>query len=182
MSIAAVREAIGLVLEEYPGLRTVGRWTMWGAVAVSTLASVVVVGTYWRGPVVRTNLYYIEVATQCLVFGLAVVVASLLIFMSHYPLQLSRNRLVSSIAFGTIVLAEALTLFVDSTAERLNVPAVDMTLVVFSTICVAAWGTMLGPQEVVVKPKHSPTENDARLLQQLASIERALGRVGRSRA
>lgn len=155
---------------------------MWGAVAVSTLASVVIVGSYWRGPVVRTNLYYIQVATQCLVFGLAVVVASLLIFMSHYPLHLSRNRLVSSIAFGTIVLAEAVTLFVDSTAEHLNVPAVDMTAVVFGTVCVAAWGMMLRPHEAFVKPESIPSDNEVRLLRQLASMEQALGRVGRSRA
>lgn len=179
VSVLAVREAIGLVLDDYPGIRAIGRWTMYGAVVVALASALVIAAAFWRGPEVRSNLYYIEVSNRSVVFGLAVVLTSLLIFLSHYPLNLSRNRLVSSVAFGAIVLSEAVALFIDSQAEHLYSPMVDLAAIGFGAICLVVWGAMLQPYEAVARPPQNRAR-DERLLRQLKALEQTLSKAGGS--
>lgn len=180
VSILAVRESLGLVLYQYPGLRSFGRWTMYGAVTVSLLISLPVTLAYWRGDVVKSNLYYVEVGNRSIAFGLAVVVAALLVFLSHYRLDLSRNRLVSSVAFGCLLLAEAVTLFVDSNAERLHFPFVDNLNGVFGLLCVLLWGLFLEREELAAaRTPRDPQPHDERNLRQLRALDQLVSRVAR---
>jgi len=180
VSILAVRESLGLVLYQYPGIRSLGRWTMYGAVSVSLLVAVVITAAYWRGDSVRSNLYYIEVGTRSIAFGLAVVVASLLVFLSYYRLDLSRNRIVSSVAFGCVVLAEAVTLFIDSNSVHLVSPLVDNVNGIFGTMCVLLWGLFLEREEVSEsRAPRPPRMKDERNLRQLQALEQFASRIGR---
>lgn len=186
VSLVAVREAIGLVLDDYPGLRTVGRWTMYGAVVVALVCSLVLAAAFWRGTI-RTNLYYIEVSNRSIVFGLAVVLISLLIFLSHYPLELSRNRMISTAAFGAIFLSEATALLIDSMAEHYRSTVVDLIAVAFGALCLVVWGVLLQPHEVRTPSGTDPRGPDTaqagesdRLLRQLKAMEQFARKVGSS--
>src|SRR3954453_9641004 len=76
VSVIAVRETLALVFDDYPGIRSIGRWTMYGAVAAALVSSITISAAYWRSDV-RTNLYPVLVTSRSVVFSLAVVVASL---------------------------------------------------------------------------------------------------------
>ncbi|MCU1326556.1 MAG: hypothetical protein JWN34_1926 [Bryobacterales bacterium] len=181
VSVVAVREAIGLVLDDYPGLRSVGRITMYGAVVVSTLSAVLIAAAFWREHI-PSNLYYVQVSTRSAGFGLAVILMSLLIFLSHYPLSLTRNRLLSSVAFGAIFLSEAAALFIDSRSDTLRSPAVDLASVAFGAVCLVIWGTFLESKTVEVPAKSPDGPDDERLLLQLRSLEEMARKLGQSRA
>lgn len=180
-SIFAVREAIGLVLDDYPGLRTMGRWTMYGAVALALVLSLLIAALFWN-PIGETNLYYVEVSYRSVVFGLAVVLVALLIFLSHYPLSLTRDRLVSTLSFGVLFLSEAVALFIDSMAARLHSPLVDLSAVAFGSVCLIVWGAILQPYEAPAKGIRQTTERNDRLLRQLRSMEEVVRNAGQSRA
>lgn len=186
-SVVAVRETIGLVLDDYPGLRTVGRWTMYGAVAASLVSAVLIGAAFWRTNV-TSHLYYVQVSTRSVMFGLAVTLISLLLFLSHYPISLTRNRMVSSVAFGSLFLSEAIALFVDSLAETFRVPAVDLASIAFGAVCLVVWGALLQPQEAdrPARPGGPDDEDrsvkDERLLRQLRAMEQMARKLGQSRA
>ena len=181
VSFLAVRESLGLVLHQYPGIRSIAQWTMYGAVAVALFASIVLSAAYWRGSGPHTNLYYIEVFNRSLTFALAVVVTSLLLFLSHYRLDLSRNRLVSSVAFGGVVLADAVTLFIDSNSARLHSPTIDLVNVAFGSVCIAAWGFLLQRETVSEsRPPRDPRPGDEQRLQQLRALDDFVSRAGRA--
>ena len=178
-SLMAVRESLGLVLHQYPGIRSFSQWTMYGAVAVALFASIVLSAAYWRGGEAHTNLYYIEVVNRSFTFALAVVVTSLLLFLSHYRLDLSRNRLVSSVAFGCVVLAEAVTLFIDSNSKDWNAPTIDAINVVFSSVCIAVWGFLLQRETVSEsRPPREPRPGDEQRLRQLRALDDFVSRAG----
>jgi hypothetical protein len=181
VSVVAVREAIGLVLDDYPGLRSVVRVTMYGAVAVATVSAVLVAAAFWPAEV-PSNMYYVQVSTRSAAFGLAVVLASLLIFLSHYPLSLTRNRLLSSVAFGAIFLSEAVALFIDSRSDTLRSPAVDLASLAFGAVCLVVWGTFLQRQEVELPVRPSNGPDDERLLRQLRLLEEMARKLAQSRA
>lgn len=176
ISVIAVRESLALVLDDYPGIRSVSRWTMYGAVIAALVSSLAIDAAYWRSDV-RTNLYYIEVANRSVVFSLTVVVASLLIFLSHYPLNLSRNRLVSSVAFGALFLSEAATLFADSMARHLYLPLADEVGSLFGAACLIGWGVMLRHEEAVARQPRPVQPGEDHLLRQLQALERAASKV-----
>ncbi|HXJ40586.1 MAG TPA: hypothetical protein VNH18_15005 [Bryobacteraceae bacterium] len=178
ISIGAVRESLALVLDDYPGIRSLGRWTMYGALIVGLISSLAIGAAFWRGSQFHTNLYSIQVVNRSVTFSLAIVVASLLIFLSHYPLDLSRNRLVSSVAFGALFLSEALTVFVDTMAPHLRMPRVDQLGSLFGSGCLIVWGLLLQHEEPAPRPPRPPRPREEHLLRQLRALDRIASKVG----
>jgi hypothetical protein len=181
ISVVAVREAIGLVLADYPGLRSIGRWTMYGAVVVAIVSSLLIAAAFWRTDI-PSKVYYVMVANRSVVFALAVILISLLIFLSHYPLVLTINRKISTFAFGAIFLSEATALLLDSLAERLNVPLADSVADAFGAVCLVVWGAMLRAPQPALALKQPDTAEEERLLKQLDSLEQMARKLGQSRA
>ncbi len=179
LSLFAVHEALGLVLDEFKGLRSFGRWTMYGGVLVSVIVSSVVTAASWRTDA-KSNLYYVLVMNRSVTFALAVVVASLMIFLSHYRLNLSRNRMVSSVAFCIMMMSDATTLYFDARAEHLNVPNVDIAGMAFGTLCMVVWAVML-VREVAApaQPPEPPRPGNEQRLQQLRDFDALISKVGR---
>jgi hypothetical protein len=89
--------------------------------------------------------------------------------------------MVSSIAFGAIFLSEAAALFIDSQAERLRSPAVDLASVAFGAVCLLVWGALLQSQ-TAEQPRKPGGPDDERLLRQLSSMEQVARKLGESRA
>ena len=74
-SIVAVRELITLTLNDYPGIRTVGRWVMYAGVALALGISLLLTGFFWAGGAVgrvHSHLFYFEVSQRSIVFTLGV--------------------------------------------------------------------------------------------------------------
>lgn len=182
-SIFAVRELFALTFNEYPGIRTAGRWVMYAGVALALSISLAATGFFWTSrAMVRgdAHLYYVEVSQRAIIFSLAFIIVTILVFLSKYPLHLSRETLVSSAFFSVVFLSEAAGLLIDSLAPKLYNLHVDWTECVFVSICLVGWAALLRPE-----PARAParitfsTPSEDHLLQQLNALNQMMTRAAR---
>jgi len=181
--IIAVRELFTLTFDEYPGIRTVGRWVMYAGVALALSISLLLTGFFWSGAArgrAHSDLFYLEVSKRSIVFTLALVIVAILLFLSKYPLHLSKNTLVSSAFFGALFLSETFRLLVDSLAPKLHIHYVDWSEAFFISVCLVGWAAMLRPepQRVPAQIRYSRPQED-QLLQQLKSLNQLMTRAAR---
>lgn len=180
VSIVAVRELFALTFEQYPGIRTAGRWATYTGVTVAL--SVSLLATLWGGGANgRSKLFYFELAQRCVVFTLALVIGALLCSLSVYPLHLSRNKLVSSSFFSALFLSDACRLFMDSLTPYLYDRYVDRTEAVFAFTCLLSWATLMKRENESPAPARLSFSNprEAHLLQQLTAFNRMVSRAAR---
>lgn len=181
-SIVAIRELFALTFHRYPGIRSVGRWAMYCGVALALGISLVVTRFFWSGGVRGRSapLFYFEVSQRSVVFTLALVIVTILLSLSKYPLHLSGNTLVSCIFFSVLFLSEALRLVVDSIAPRLFSPHTDWTQAGFVAICLLGWAAMLKRETAAVQPRITlSTPREDYLLQQLTALNQMMTRSAR---
>ncbi len=180
--LIAVRELFSLVFIDYPGIRSVGRWSMYAGIVIATAASAVVAGAFSteRARTAVCHLFYLESSQRSIGFSLAIVIATILFFLSRYPLHLGRNTYGSSAFFSALFLGDAARLLIDSMQSQLNSVAVDWGESFFVVACLIGWAMMLKP-ETAPKPARitfsSPEEDH--LLEQLSSLNDMLGRTVR---
>jgi len=182
-SIFAVRELLTLTFNDYPGIRTVGRWVMYSGVVLALGISFLLTGFSWshaaRGRA-HSHLFYFELSQRSIVFTLAFVIVTILLFLSKYPLHLSRNTLVSSAFFSVLFLSEAARLLIDSLAPKLNIHSVDWAGTVFMSVCLFGWAAMLKPESRAAPAQiRFSSPNEEHLLQQLNSLNQLMTRAAR---
>jgi hypothetical protein len=182
-SIIAVRELFTLTLNDYPGIQTVGRWVMYAGVALALSISLLLTGFFWTGGVgghTNSHLFYFEVSQRSVVFSLAFVIVTILLFLSKYPLHLARNTLVSSVCFCVMFLSEACRLLIDSLNPVMHIHYVDWAGTVFMSVCLVGWAAMLAP-EVAKAPAQVrfSTQSEDHLLQQLNALNQLMTRAAR---
>jgi hypothetical protein len=182
-SVIAVRELLALTFHDYPGIRTMGRWVMYAGAMLALGISLFLTGFFWNGrAMVRADalLYYVEVSERSIVFSLAFVILTILIFLSKYPLHLSRNTIVSGAFFSVLFLSEASQLLIDSLAPQLYNLYVDWVGTVFISLCLFGWAAMLGPAvgRAAAQIRFSSPHED-HLLRQLNSLNQLMTRSAR---
>jgi hypothetical protein len=156
---------------------------MYAGVAIALTASLLLTGFFWSGAALgraHSRLFYLEVSQRSIVFTLAFVIVAILVFLSKYPLHLSRNTVVSSVFFGALFLSEASQLLADSLAPRLNIQYADWSAGVFMSLCMACWAVLLKPEtrRVPAQVRFSSPHED-HLLQQLNSLNQLMTRAAR---
>jgi len=182
-SIIAVRELFALTFDDYPGIRTVGRWMMYAGIVLALIVSLLLTGFFWDSAAsgrAHSGIFYFEASKRSVVFALALVIIAILLVLSKYPLHLSRDSVVSSAFFGVLFLSEASRLLVDSLAPKLHNDYVDWAEDVFATICLVAWAAMLRhePHKAPEPVRFSRPQED-QLLQQLNSLNQLMTRAAR---
>jgi len=184
ISIFSVRQLFTLVFEDYPGIRTMGRWIMYASVSLSVTAAVVLNRAFWDGgPQLRSgSVYYILLIQRSIVFSLAIFIISILFFLSRYPLRLRRSTRTASTFFGALFLSEAIALLLNSMKLSLHDALTDEIQLIFSTFCLVMWLLMLqpdSPREVPqINSRWSPAEEE-HLLQQLNALNAVMSRAAR---
>jgi hypothetical protein len=182
-SILAVRELLTLTFNDYPGIRSAGRWVMYAGAVLASGISLLLTGFFWSGAArgrAHSHLFYIELSQRSIVFTLAFVIVAILLFLSKYPLHLSRNTLVSSAFFSVLFLSEAARLLIDSLAPKLNIHSVDWAGTVFMSLCLFGWSAMLKPESRAAPAQiRFSAPNEEHLLQQLNSLNQLMTRVAR---
>jgi len=174
----AVREMFALIFRDYPGVRTVGRWALYVALAVSVVVWLLIIKAPWPGESQYTRwLFYELVFERSITFGLAAIIVVLMIFLSRYPLDLDRNTYCASGFFSAMFLAQAVVRLVDSLSPRLFAFYADYPEVAFTALCLVGWGIMLQPANAAARV-HTPTNKrrETELLQQLESLNSILSR------
>jgi hypothetical protein len=174
----AVFEMCVLIFRDYPGLRTVGRWALQGALILCVFAAILIDRAPYPGESTRTRWLFNELKLDRSVhFGLAMAIIILLVFLSRYPLKLDRNTYVATGFFSAIFLAEAAVQLVDTLTPHLLARYADYSEVAYVTLCFLGCGVMLRTAEGL-RPVRVPVNKskETELLQQLESMNELLSR------
>jgi hypothetical protein len=183
LGIVAVRELLILTFHNYPGIRSLGRWIMYGGIGIALTFSLLLTGFFWGGSAqgrAHSHRFYLDVSQRSVIFTLALVILAILLFLSRYPLQLSRNILVSGTFFSILFLSEASQLLLDSLAPKLYNLYVDWAQSIFVSICLVAWATLLVPEVERARTRvRFTTSQEDQLLEQLHSLNHIMTRAAR---
>jgi hypothetical protein len=182
-SILVVLELYTLILERHKGLATFGRWIQYAGLTVSTLLSVLVMLPRIKAGPQHGNevvLYYytVERGVDC---GMLVFLLFILIWLTQYPVSLSRNVVVHSFVYSALFLSNTLGTFAQVFfGYQLSTWLSEMLEVVL-VLCLLTWLIFLTRkgEEVRVSLPHFSAEQEVRVLQQLETLNRTLLQISR---
>ncbi len=178
--VLVVLEIYSLVLADYRGLATVGRWALVTAVVVALCASAISLMAPSQLTTQGQLMRYYYIAERGVYFSLAVFLLTILAVLMQYPITLSRNIIVHSIVFalyflGSTLLYLLLSMFGKQTLEAVGYATAGITL---AAVCI--WLAMLSPAGELRKQRLRPVWMPGReeeLVHQLNSLNTALLRV-----
>jgi hypothetical protein len=179
--VLVVLEIYALVLQDYRGLATVGRWALIAAVVVALLASGVSLMAPSQSPQSHLMRYY-YVAERAMYFSLAVFLLSILGFLMQYPITLSRNIIVHSMVFSVYFLGNTVLYLLLSMRGYGSIPVVTYALSAITLAAVGTWLVMLNPAGEVRKLRLRPhwmPGREEELVIQLNNLNAALLRATR---
>jgi len=180
-SILVVRELLTVMFDDYPGIRTVGRWATYISIVFAVGASLALTKFFWHsGPHrAKWGIYYVEVSQRSIVFTLAVVILAILFVLSKYPLRLGKNTYVSVACFSALFLSEAVRLLLDSLAPHFYNHLVDGVEAILISACLASCALLLQPQTAPATRVAFSTPQEEHLLQQLNSLNQLMSRAAK---
>ena len=175
-----VLELYSLVLKDYQGLYTVGRWSLIAAVSVALLASAagVLSPSLKSGQGELMRLYY--VAERSVYFSLVVFLLTILTLLARYPITLNRNTITYSLVFSIYFLCNAAIFVLISTRGFYMVRISAYLIQAINLGALATWLLMLNTageeHQRRLRPAWMPGRED-QLVNQLNSLNAALMRA-----
>jgi len=184
LAYLVVLELYRLILEDYPGIASVGRkavnWCMGLAVIVSFAYAIPDLRTT-TGPFPVLRIYFI--VERSTVLGLLLFLVLIQLFLIRYRLELSANRRVYATGYALYFgVGVALDIIYTSLGIRV-VETVTLWGVAVAGVLLLAGAVLLSSEgEARVQLESTDSNSDgARLQQQLADINRLLSRAARGR-
>lgn len=182
-SVWVVLELYTVILERHKGLATFGRWMQYAGFAVSTLVSVVALLPQIRGgsnPADPVVVYYyaIERGVDC---GMLVFLLVLMVWLTQYPIPLSRNVVIHSFAYTALFLSNSVGLFSQAFfGFELSRP-VTLALTGVFGLCILTWLIFLNAkgEETRLTVMHFTPDQEERVLRQLETVNQALLKLSR---
>ncbi|HEY9141465.1 MAG TPA: hypothetical protein VIN93_11270 [Bryobacteraceae bacterium] len=181
--VLLVAELYRLILKKYRGMETMGRWVMYTASAASVVLSVLALLPRFTPamPQRSRDLGYEYALERGIDLSLVVFILLMLLFLSRFPIPLSRNVVVHAAIFTLYFLAAALGLLLHA-LWGINLSAeLSLSLSCVSLLCVGAWLLLLNPAGENV-PAHLPllgSGDEEKILRELDAVNAALLRVSR---
>lgn len=184
--ILLVRELYRLVLAKYKGLYTLGRWAMYCAVVVSvTISALSLIPRIKPNVPQRSRILTYVIATDRGVnTALVIFIVLLLLFLSRYPVSLSRNVRVYALIYSIFFLSNVFVTLMRSLFGLRLIDTVNDAHLAVAAVCVVAWLFLLTPQgeENRAETQIAAPQFEHRLLTQLDSLNAALLKVGQRQA
>jgi hypothetical protein len=175
-----VLEIYALVLEDYRGLATVGRWALIAAVMVALLASGVSLLAPSQLTIQGHLMRYYYLAERAVDFSLVAFLLSILGFLMQYPITLSRNIIVHSMVFSVYFLGNTVVYLLLSMFGKGSIPMVSYALSAITLAAVGVWLVRLNAsgeaRKVRLRPEWMPGR-DEELVLQLNHLNAALLRA-----
>jgi hypothetical protein len=179
--VLVVLEIFTLVLKDYRGLSTVGRWALIIAVLVALLASGVSLMVPSQSPQSHLMLYYYR-AERAVYFSLVAFLLSILGLLMQYPITLSRNIIVHSMVFSFYFLGNTIFYLLASMRGYGSLPLVTYAISTITLAAVGAWLVLLNrageTRKVSLRPHWMPGKEEE-LVSQLNNLNAALLRATR---
>jgi hypothetical protein len=177
-----VLELYSLVLHDYQGLYTVGRWALLAAITLAVVASGIILALPSHVTQHSRVLVYVYLAGRSVYFSLMVFLLTILYFLMQYPVRLPRNIAVHSVIFSIYYLSNTVIFLLLSMLGGKSLSRARYVLLGITLASVGAWLVMLNPvgekRMLRLRPDWMPgSEED--LVTQLNSLNAALLRATR---
>jgi hypothetical protein len=183
--VLVVLEIYALVLQDYRGLATLGRWALISGVLIALLAS----GISLMAPSLLTGqgrvIRFYYVAERGVYFSLVVFLLSILALLMQYPVTLCRNIVVHSMVFFVYFLTNTvlyllLSMFGTKMLGEHTFEVIAYALDFVTLTALGAWLVLLNPagefRKLRVRPRWMPGREEE-LVSQLNHLNAALLRV-----
>jgi hypothetical protein len=178
-----VLELYSLVLQEYRGLYTVGRWSVIVAISVALLASgfSLMVSSHSTGQGHLMAYYY--VAERAVYFSLVVFLLTILVLLMRYPITLNRNAITHSVVFSVYFFSNTAIFLLLSTRGFGVIRIATYGTQAVNLIALGTWLAMLNTageqRQQRLRPVWMPGREEE-LVSQLNSLNVALLRATRN--
>jgi hypothetical protein len=183
LSVLVVLELYSLILEPYKGLATFGRWIQYAGFTLATIVSLLVMlpgiqARPKRGNAVILYYYPIERGVD---FGMLVFLLFLLVWLTQYPVPLSRNVVVHSVVYTALFFSNSFGMFLAIFFNYQLSVTVSLFLSGVLGLCLLAWLVFLTPkgEEIRVRIPRFSALHEARVLDQLDALNRTLLHISR---
>lgn len=157
-SVWVVLELYSVILEKHKGLATLGRWMQYAGFAVSTLVSLLALlprirESNSRADPILVFYYAIERGVDC---GMLVFLLLLLVWLTRYPVPLSRNVVIHSLVYTALFLSNSVGLFGQAFFGLTLSRPVTLALTAVFGLCILTWLILLNAngEEIRVTVSH----------------------------
>jgi hypothetical protein len=180
--VLVVLELYSLILQNYKGIASLGRWVLLGGLVIAVVLSVLTLSADMMTPDRYPLLRQMLVIERGIVSSLVIFLLIISCFLAWYPVPLNRNVVVHCIVYAVYFLGVALLILLrnvvgDAVNRTMNILISGVTLV-----CLAFWFRFLSAEGEAVKvrlrPQPTAGEEEA-LVEHLAAINSTLLRAVR---
>jgi hypothetical protein len=185
LEILVVRELCGLVLEQYTGLRSVGRWAIYGGIAISTaisLASLIPRIPEALARRSRVLYYYYMGGERGIHLALGVFLLLMILLSRRLPVPLKRNVVVNAALFTALFFGTTLTALLRTVFDMKIAGALDLGLTVLCAASLVVWLFLLTPAGEMdrVELAHFRREDEVRVLNRLEQLNQWVLQLSRA--
>ena len=179
--VLVVFELCGLILEKHKGIYTLGRWAMYLGIAVAVILSLLSLLPHITPATLQRSriMGYILATERGVDFSLAIFILLILLFLSRYPVLLSRNVVVHSVVFSLFFLSNTLGLLLYSVFGLHINGEINLFLMGICSACMVGWLVLLNTkgEEVRLSTLQFGRGDEERILLQLDSLNETLLRA-----
>jgi hypothetical protein len=183
--VLMVFELYRLVLENYKGLYTLGRWAMYSFSAISLSISAVTLLPRIKptAPQQSRIMGYVIAGERGIDFSLAIFLLLLLLFMALFPVKLSRNVRVHAALYTIFFLSNTLKMLLHSVFGMRQAEYFNTLYAAVSAATVIAWLVLLSPtgEQAPVAAALVTEDYEARALRGMEALNASMLRVSRTR-
>jgi hypothetical protein len=181
--ILVVIELYGLVLERYKGLYTLGRWAMYASILIAVVVSLLTMLPKIAAstPEPSKRLFYEMGAERGIDLALVIFILLIVLFLSHYPVPLSRNVVVHTGIYAVFFLSDTLVLLLRTVFGWTASDGINLCITMLASACSIAWWLLLSAKGEAIQinaPQLRP-DDEERILQQLDSLNATLLKVSK---
>jgi hypothetical protein len=179
--VLVVLELYSLVLRNYAGIYSLGRWTLYGGLFFSIAISILTLIPSWGHEHSRL-LFWCTTVERGVVFSLVIFLLLILLFLTSYPVALNRNILVHCIVYTVYFLGISMIELISSVVGHEVIRQLNYVVEVMTIGCYLGWIFLLtrAGENRPAMLRHSWTPADEqRLVDQLNNINATLLRASR---
>ena len=181
--VLVVLELYSLVLGNYKGIASLGRWALILALIISVFVSGISLLPDLSNPAEKyPTLLTFFVIERGVVSSLAVFLLLISGFVAWYPVPLNRNTLIHCIVFSVYFLSMTMAVFIRNVTGDQITPGVNLALVIAHLLTLLVWIAFLnraGESRKVLLRLQWRAEDEERLVGQLNAINSTLLRAAR---
>jgi hypothetical protein len=179
-----VFELYRLVLGDYRGLHTVGRWAMWAIGSVSVLISGLMLLPHLGPdtPVMPRKIFSVLALQRGVDTSLVIFLILMIVFLSRYPIRLSRNVRVYAFVYPVFFLSNVLQALMFTLFDLRFAAPVNSGMTALSVACTIAFLILLNSAAEALPSNATPktsAEQTTVLLAQLDALNTTLLKVSR---